>query len=52
MKENKPTGIVTSTPKISEVDKKKIKDALENSAKIIKTHWLSVGENTKLIKVG
>jgi len=52
MNNNKPTGIVTSSPKISEADKKKIKDALENSAEIIKTHWLLVGENTKLIKVG
>jgi len=51
MNNNKPTGIVTSTPQISEADKKKIKEALENPVNILQKHWLTF-DNIQYIKVG
>jgi len=51
MKENKPTGIVIASPKVSEVDKKKIKDALNNKRSILQKHWLTFN-NIQYIKVG
>lgn len=52
MKNNKQTGIVTATPKISEHNKQKIKDALENPIKILQTHWmLAASKNVEYIKI-
>ena len=52
MKNNKPTGIITSTPKISESDHKQIKEALDNSVNILKTHWINTGNKIEFIKIG